>query len=137
VSNALWWWIFHQLTATLIYALMLIPTWFVHTWLGRAGMYAFVGTLAMIILAGNLRIHLSFTASAYDERELAYQRGRVGRWIRLGDYGFSAAMVLIGVAIVEAHNWWGALFVSVGLCAALVYLVIEPTTARAAFGDEK
>ena len=115
---------------------MVWPTWHVHGWLGRAGVLAFFGTLITVIVAGNLRMHLSFTSRAYPS-ELAAQRERVGKWIRAGDYGFTAAMILIGVAIADAHNGWGALFLSMGIGAAIVFLVVEPTTARAAFGDQK
>jgi hypothetical protein len=36
--------------------------------------------------------------------------------------------------IADAHTGWAALFVSFGIGAALAFLVIEPTTTRAAFG---
>ncbi len=42
-------------------------------------------------------------------------------------------MIGIGLVIADAHTGWAALFVSFGLGAALAFLVIEPTTARAAF----
>lgn len=134
--QALWWWLFHQLTATVVYSIMVWPTWYVHDWLGRAGVFAFLGTLASVILAGTLRIHLSFTARTYPS-ELAAQRARVGPWIRVGDYGFSLAMVVVGLTIAETHNWWGTLFITMGLCTLLVSLAIEPATARVAFENQK
>jgi serine/threonine protein kinase len=130
--DALWWWRFHQLTAALVYWAMVWPAWHVHNWLGRAGVVVFFATLASVIVSGNLRMHLSFTARALPS-ELTHQRARVRRWIRLGDYGFTAAMLLIGLAIADAHNAWGALFLSMGLGAAIVFLVVEPSTERAAF----
>ena len=42
-------------------------------------------------------------------------------------------MVAIGLVIAGAHTGWASLFVSFGLGAALAFLVIEPTTERAAF----
>jgi Protein kinase domain len=133
--DALWWWRFHQLTAALVYWAMVWPAWHVHNWLGRAGVVAFFAMLGSVIVAGNLRMHLSFTARALPS-ELEHQRARVRRWIRLGDYGFTAAMLAIGLAIADAHTAWGALFLSMGLGAAIVFLVVEPATARAAFPDE-
>jgi hypothetical protein len=124
------------LAAALVYWSMVWPVWHVHDWLGRAGVFAFFATLAAVIVSGNLRMHLSFTARALPS-ELSLQRARVRRWIRLGDYGFAASMVLIGLAIAAEHNAWGALFLSMGLGAAIVFLVVEPTTERAAFPDQR
>jgi hypothetical protein len=114
---------------------MVWPSWHVHNWMGRAGVVAFFATLVSVIVSANLRMHLSFTARALPS-ELQAQRARVRRWIRLGDYGFTTAMGVIGVAIADEHNAWGALFLSMGLGAAIVFLVVEPTTERAAFPDE-
>ena len=39
--------------------------------------------------------------------------------------------------IADAHTGWGALFVAFGLGAALGFLIIEPTTARAALDKHR
>ena len=44
-------------------------------------------------------------------------------------------MTATGLVIADEHTGWAALFVSMGLGAALAFLFIEPTTARAAFGS--
>jgi hypothetical protein len=112
------------------------PVWHVRGWVGRAGILAFLATLAVVIPAASLRLHLWFTSRTYPT-ELATQRAHVGRWLRAADYGFAGVMVVTGVTIAEAHNGWGALFVSMGVGAALVFLIVEPVTARSAFGSSR
>jgi hypothetical protein len=115
---------------------MVWPAWHVREWVGTpGGAIAFFATLASVIVSGNMRMHLSFTARALPG-ELKSLRAQVRPWIRLGDYGFTAAMVIIGAVIAGDHNGWGALFLSMGLGNVIVFLFVEPPTERAAFPDE-
>ena len=126
------WWSTHQLVVALGYWFMVYPTWHVHKWTGRYGVLTFLATLAVVIVGGNVRLHLWFTARAYPS-ELAPQLANISRLVRAADVAFSLMMIGIGLVIADAHTGWAALFVSFGLGAALAFLVIEPTTARAAF----
>lgn len=108
------------------------PAWHVHQWTGRYGALTFLLTLVTTIVAGNLRLHLWFTSRTFPS-ELSAQRAQVWRGIRAADYAFALIMTATGLVIAEAHTGWGALFVAMGLGAALAFLVIEPATARAAF----
>jgi hypothetical protein len=125
------WWETHQLIVALVYWLMAWPAWEVHKWTGRWGVLTFLATLAAIIVGGNLRLHLWFTSRTYPS-ELPAQRAYVSQWIRAADVAFALILIATGLVIADAHTAWGALFVAVGLGAALGFLVIEPTTARAA-----
>ena len=111
---------------------MVWPAWHVHKWTGRYGVLIFLATLAIVIVGGNLRLHLWFTSRTYPS-ELAEQRANVAQWVRAADIVFSVIMLATGLAIAGDHTGWGALFISFGLGAALAFLIIEPTTARAAF----
>jgi hypothetical protein len=111
---------------------MVWPAWSVHKWTGRYGVLTFLATLAIVIVGGNIRLHLWFTARTYPG-ELPSQLARIGALVRAADVAFSLAMIAIGLVIADAHTGWAALFVSFGLGAALAFLVIEPATARAAF----
>jgi hypothetical protein len=111
---------------------MVWPSWIVHKWTGRYGVLIFLGTLAIVIGGGNIRLHLWFTSRTYPG-ELAEQRASIAHWLRAADVGFALIMLATGLTIADAHTGWGALFVSFGLGAALAFLVIEPATARAAF----
>jgi len=132
-SSALGWWHTHQLVVALAYWLMAWPAWYVHKWTGRYGVLIFLATLATIIVAGNLRLHLWFTSRTYPS-ELPAQRAHVGAGIRAADVAFALTLAGTGLMIADSHIGWGALLVAVGLGAALAFLIIEPTTARAAFG---
>ena len=129
------WWEVHQLVVAVAYWVMAWPAWEVHKWTGRWGVLTFLATLAAIIVAGNLRLHLWFTSRTYPS-ELPAQRAYVSQWIRAGDYAFTLILVATGLVIADAHTAWGALMVAVGLGAALGFLIIEPTTARAALDSK-
>jgi len=133
-GSMLGWWSTHQLIVALGYWFMVWPTWHIHKWTGRYGVLTFLATLAIVIVGGNIRLHLWFTARTYPS-ELAPQLANISRLVRAADVAFSLIMLGIGLVIADAHTGWAALFVSFGLGAALAFLVIEPTTARAAFGS--
>jgi tRNA A-37 threonylcarbamoyl transferase component Bud32 len=126
------WWEIHQLIVALSYWAMVYPAWHVHKWLGQYGVLVFLATLAIVIVGGNLRLHLWFTSRTFPS-ELGEQRAHVAQWVRAADILFSVIMLTTGLAIAGDHTAWGALFISFGIGAALAFAIIEPTTARAAF----
>jgi serine/threonine protein kinase len=130
------WWERHQVIVAFSYWLMIWPAWHVHRWLGTYGVLIFLGTLASVIVGGNLRLHLWFTSRTYPS-ELAEQRAHVAQWVRAADILFTVIMLATGLAIAGDHTGWGALFISFGIGAALAFLIIEPTTARAAFKRDR
>jgi hypothetical protein len=101
---------------------------------GRWGVLTFLVTLAIVIVGANIRFHLSFTASTYPEL-LQKQRVSVGRLVYAADIAFALIMIGTGLVIVDDHTAWGATMAAFGLGAAIGFLMIEPTTARAAFGE--
>jgi serine/threonine protein kinase len=131
-SSSLWWWRFHQLSAALAYWAMVWPVWHVHRSFGRAGLFFFFATLAAIVVAGNLRLHLWFSSRVYPEN-LAAQRADVRRWIGSADVAFATLLIAGGIALPEDRAGWAALFISFGIGTGLAALFIEPATARAAF----
>ena len=126
------WWETHQLIVALSYWLMVWPAWHVHKWTGRFGVLIFLATLAIVIVGGNIRLHLWFTSRTYPS-ELAEQRAHVAQWVRAADILFAVIMVATGLGIAGDHTGWSALFISFGIGAALAFSIIEPSTARAAF----
>ena len=126
----------HQLIVALAYWFMVWPAWNVHKWTGRYGVLAFLATLAIVVVGGNVRLHLWFTARTYPD-ELSSQLANINRLVRVADVAFSLVMIATGLVIADAHTGWSALFVSFGLGGALAFLVIEPATARAAFGKSE
>jgi serine/threonine protein kinase len=126
------WWERHQGIVAFSYWVMVWPAWHIHTWLGTYGVFVFLGTLAAVIVGGNIRLHLWFTSRTYPS-ELAEQRANVAHWVRAADIVFTVIMLVTGLAIAGDHAGWGALFMSFGIGAALAFSIIEPATARAAF----
>ena len=134
ILGTLKWWSTHQLIVALGYWFMVWPAWQVHKWTGRWGVLTFLATLAIVVVGGNARLHLWFTARTYPQ-ELMSQLANIRWLVRGADVAFSLIMMATGLVLAEAHTGWGALFVSFGLGGALAFLVIEPVTARAAFGQ--
>jgi serine/threonine protein kinase len=134
IAPALWWWRFHQLAAASVYWAMIWPAWHIHRDLGRGGLFFFFATLAAVVVAANLRIHLWFSSRVYPQH-LAEQRADTGRWIRFADCAFVALLVIAGLILPDTRAGWAALLISVGIGSAVAFLIIEPGTARAAFYD--
>ena len=95
-SSARGWWSTHQLIVALCYWFMVWPTWHVHKWTGRYGVLTFLATLAIVIVGGNVRLHLWFTARTYPA-ELGPQLANISRIVRAADIAFSLMMIGIGL----------------------------------------
>jgi serine/threonine protein kinase len=130
------WWEIHQFVVALSYWLMAWPAWHVHRWTGRFGTLLFFGTLVIIIVGANIRLHLWFTSRTYPS-ELIEQRANVAQWVRAADILFAVIMIATGLAIADDHAGWGALFISFGIGAAVAFAIIEPATSRAAFRGQQ
>jgi len=128
----LWWWQFHQVWVGLMYYLMLLPMWKVKEWTpGGWGALFFFLSVAAVGVAANLRIHLWFT-SVYYPLELGEQIRRVSIWIRCADVLFVAMLLTGALAILGAHEVYATLLIAVAIGSLGAFLLIEPTTARAA-----
>jgi hypothetical protein len=128
-----WWWEFHQAVAALIYWMMIIPAWYARELIGGPwGRVFFITTLASVIVAANLRLHLWFTSRFYED-ELTSVHGRSGRWIRIADWVFAAALVAGALLVRDEGAPLTILLPSVAIGAVVAFLLIEPVTARAAF----
>jgi Protein kinase domain len=128
-----WWWEFHQGLTALIYWLMMIPAWYARGHIGGMwGRVFFIALLASVIVAANLRLHLWFTSRFY-ETELTSVHNQSGRWIRIADWVFAAALVAGGLLIGDESSPLTMVLPSVAVGAVVAFLWIEPVTARAAF----
>ena len=136
LGNTRSWWEIHQLAVAIAYWLMVWPAWHVRHWTGAYGVLIFLATLAIVIAGANTRLHLWFASRTYPG-ELAEQRARVANFVRAADVGFAIIMLATGVALAGEHTGWGALFIAFGAGAALAFTIIEPATARAAFGRDQ
>jgi hypothetical protein len=112
---------------------MVIPAWYARGQIGGAwGRAFFITTLAAVIVAANLRLHLWFTSRFY-ESELTSVHDRSGRWIRVADWVFAATLIAGGLLISNDRSPLTIVLPSVAVGAVVAFLLIEPVTARAAF----
>jgi hypothetical protein len=135
MDSSAWWWRFHQLAAALAYGVAVALAWHVRPWLGRAGLLWFLLIVAASVVAASLRVHLWFSARTYPA-ELPGQRASVAGWVRAADWSATGLLILAGLSVVGSHADWSALLVAIGVANILVFLHIEPATARAAFNDQ-
>jgi predicted Ser/Thr protein kinase len=133
-GHAIWWWQFHQAAATLGYLLLLIPLWRVRDVSpASSGTLLFVAGLVGVVTASALRWHSWFSVrlnpAAWHD-----QHGRSRRWILAGDGLFVVILVSVGVLSLLADRLWGILLLAAAAAVLVSFAVIEPATARAAFG---
>jgi hypothetical protein len=136
-SAARWWWEFHQATVAAVYGLTLWPAWNARQVIGGGtGRTLFIVIVGAAVVSASLRLHLWFTSRLYPV-ELRWVRKRSAGWIRAADVGFSAALVSGALLIRVENSSVDVLLLSIGLGAAVGFLVIEAATTRAAFkGDD-
>ena len=133
--SPVWWWQFHQRAAGVVYYAMLYPLWRVREWAPPPwGSALFFAALAAVLVAANLRFHLSFT-ERFTPDELDLQQTRVAPWVRVADWLFAALLLAATALIADAHPAWASLTAAVGIVSAVTFLAIEPATTRAAFRD--
>ena len=135
-ANLRWWWQFHQLAVSVVYALMLYPVWRAREWLPDSwGLVTFMTAVAVVGATANLRLHLWFTSRVYPA-QLAAQRRAAAVWKRLLDTAFAVLLLSMAAAIAPAHPRWAAFFIVMAISSALSARVMEPATTRAAFPDD-
>ena len=135
-ANLRWWWQFHQVAVSVVYALMLYPVWRAHDWLPAPwGLVTFMIAVAVVGAVVNLRMHLWFTARVYPE-QLAAQRRGSALWKRLLDTAFAVLLLSMAATIAPTHPRWAAFFIVMAISSALSARVMEPATTRAAFPDD-
>ena len=133
--GARWWWAFHQGSVGPTYAVLLVPAWLARSFMGgRPGLLVFLLLMASGIVAITLRLHLWFVSRVADE-DLGAQRARTGVWLRIADAVFAGGLLGSGLFVGSEEPALAIVLSAAGVIVALAFLVIEPSTARAAFRD--
>lgn len=136
-KRLLWWWQFHQAFAGFGYYGMLYPQWWLKEKLGGIeGSLLFFPLLVAVGIAANLRLHLWFTSRFY-RSELEAQRRKVAGWIRFADWLFTLMLAATAVLVHVSHAIMATLLMGVAVFALVGFLMIEPTTTRAAMDKEE
>ena len=133
-SKPRWWWEVHQLSVSAVYTLMLYPAWHVRGWLPQPwGTVFLLGVLASTAAATSLRLHLWFMARFFPH-DLPTQHASTAARTRWCDAGWALLQILAALAISGDHPEFAMLFVGVSTAMLVTSFVIEPATARVAFG---
>ena len=129
-----WWWEFHQSAVALAYTAILVPLWVARGQIGGLpGRAIFAIGTGAVIVAAFIRCHLWFTSRFYPQ-ELTWVRARVRGWIRAADWTFVTTLGL-GALLLAERSPIDVVLLACAIGAAVAFLVIEPVTVRAAFGD--
>ncbi len=136
-ASARWWLQFHQLAASVVMALLMIPAWKLMSRLPRLSGRLLV--MALLILAagiGTMRLHLWFTAR-HEGVGLASEASRVGPLLRWSNRVFALLLGLGGAAVADQSPELGAVCLACAAGNLVAGEVIEPATIERAVGRPK
>jgi predicted Ser/Thr protein kinase len=129
-----WWWEFHQGAVAIAYIAILVPVWRARADMGGlSGRAFFALATGAVIVAAFVRWHLWFTSRFYP-RELAWVRARARPFVWAADWAFVSSLTAGAVLLADRSAFDVVLF-ACAVGAAVACLIIEPVTARAAFGQ--
>jgi serine/threonine protein kinase len=130
------WWRTHQLVVVGLYAVASVVAWFAKEWQpgGPADLlFVAIGTAATI--GGVFRGHLLF-AERVQDRNLSVERKRAAPVTFAVDLFIALALAADGLILAAAgRELVGVLAIGLAVAIAVVRLVVEPSTTRAAFPD--
>ena len=134
-ETAMWWWRFHQVAATIGYSLLVIPLWRVRDLSAPFGTILFVLGLAGATAASAVRLHLLFV-SQMDPAGWHDHHRRAARWRLVGDGLMAAVLLVEGVIALLERETWGMLLVAASVGVLVSFMLVEPATTNAAFGED-
>jgi hypothetical protein len=124
----------HQVILSIIYLALLYPGWIARAWLPAPWNSAFLlGLLAAAAAAVSMRLHLWFTALTFPH-QFAEQQSSTRRWMQACDVALAAILVAAALGISSGHQAFAMIFMGAAVAIMVAAFVIEPATARAAFG---
>ncbi len=131
-DEGVWWWQFHQRTATAVDAVAPVLVGIGGLWLSRrSGTWLFFTALALATVAVTLRLNLLFTARVHPSM-LADQRAKLAGWIAGAEVALSLLMAGTAVAVMEASPIVAAVLVCVAMVMLASLALIEPATTGGA-----
>jgi hypothetical protein len=133
-ASGRWWFQVHQLTASVVLALLMIPAWKLMSRLPRLQGRLLV--MALLILAagiGTMRLHLWFTAG-HGGTGLAREIIRGALLLRWGNRVFALLLGLGGAAVADQSPELAAVCLACAAGNLVAAEVIEPATVERALG---
>jgi hypothetical protein len=117
----------------LVYTAMVIPAWQAREITGGTlGVIPFVIFVVGAVFNGILRVHMLFTA-AFNTTAFAVEFKRAGPWIQRSDCLIGAVLVVSALPNAATHTTLSSILAGFGIGVAIISLMIEPATTRAAF----
>ena len=137
-ARARWWLQFHQLTASVALALLMIPGWKLMSRLPRLhGRLLVMALLIMAASIGTMRLHLWFTAR-HDGTGLASELVRIAPMLRWSNRLFALLLGVGGAAVADQSPELAAVCLACAAGNLVAAEVIEPATiARALDRDAR
>jgi hypothetical protein len=127
------WWQIHQAAVMLVYILMLYPTWQARQVAGgELAIIPFVLLIGGVVLNATLRVHMLFTA-AFNTTAFNAEFKRAGPWIQRSDCLIGAVLIVAAALVAVPSTSLASLLAGVGIGVAVVSLMVEPATTKAAF----
>ncbi len=127
------WWQIHQMSVMAVYVVMLYPTWQARQIAGGTlAIIPFVLLVAGVVLNATLRVHMLFTA-AFNTAAFNMEFKRAGPWMQRSDCLIGVVMIVAAVMVAVPRTSLASLLAGVGIGVAIVSLMVEPATTRAAF----
>jgi hypothetical protein len=131
VSNALWWWQFHQAAIAVALGAMPAAAWLIREEIGRpAGSRIFFIALLLATISITARMNLLFT-SRVNPASLGRQRSLVFPAVAWIDGGLAVLMIAAALAWSDRDAMTG-LLIALGTVILASVVLIEPTTTRSA-----
>jgi hypothetical protein len=136
-GSAWWWWAFHQAAVSGFFAAVVVPGWMAWGFVPDPRLRALLRVALLTVVAAgvSVRLHLRFVARVHPG-SLATQRARARGWQAACDWGFAGVLAAGAFAIMDVRASLGGILLGLAVCYAVVFVLVEPATARAAFGEE-
>ena len=135
-SAAVGWWRTHQQIVLGLYLVVIGASWVAREWGQGLVDTLFLVVAPLAVIAGVYRSHLLFADTVLDRAPFERARRRAALPLTLVDLLLGLALAVQGVATTDAHPVPGVLIVGLAAGVVLARLVLERSTAEAAFGDE-
>ena len=121
--------------AVLVEGALVYAVWLVHRPSGRTGRSALLlAYITTVAINGTLRVHLLFT-SAFNESDMPEQLRRATPLVRGTDLVVALLLLTAAAAVLRPETFLSSTLAAFGVGWAVVSLMVEPATRKAAFGD--
>jgi len=129
------WWRWHQVATLAVEAAMIVPVARLHALEGTdATLAVLLATIVTAVLNGTIRVHLLFT-SAFNRSALAAQLERTRSTLQASSLAFAASLFAASLAGARRYTVAAGIMAAVAIGWAVVSLLVEPSTRRAAFRE--